>query len=66
MVERWLQDMNGEMYPAQFAWETGGWVDYEDYLALEQKYNKLYGQMLRYREAVDTVKQLLVGEQNDD
>lgn len=66
MVERWLLDMNGEMYPAQFAWETGGWVDYEDYLALEQKYNRLYEQMLRYKEAADMDKQLVVEEQDSD
>ena len=65
MVQRWFEDMNGELYPAQFEGEGGGWVYYEDYLALEQEYNKLYEQMLRYKEAADMDKQLTVEEAQD-
>lgn len=61
MVQRWHQDTYGDMEHD----ESGYWVDHEDYLALEQKYNKLYEQMLRYKEAADMDKQLTVEEAQD-
>lgn len=65
MVQRWIEDMDGGLFPSPYT-ESGEWVAYEDYLALEQKYNKLYGQLLRWRAWADSATDEGIEEQGSE